>query len=178
MKWSAIAVIECVSVCVLIVSCGQTVRRWNRIFWILVYLYTWYEVVQSEFRQRSHNCQFTDEVGLRKKIIKASKQAINIVFTRRRGRRYKLWRGAWLEEAASVTHSESVVWLITAWGRPHRRGRHYTSAALCSQPGEMVLLDIKQRNELHTAKYLWPFLCLFLSVFSWTYLQPKPHVRF
>jgi hypothetical protein len=32
--------------------------------------------VQSEFRQRSHNCQFTDEVGLRKKTIKASKPLI------------------------------------------------------------------------------------------------------
>jgi hypothetical protein len=40
---------------------------------LIVYLYTWHKVVQSEFRQRSHNCQFTDEAGLRKKIIKASK---------------------------------------------------------------------------------------------------------
>jgi hypothetical protein len=38
-----------VSVCP---SCGQTVHRWSPIFWILVYLYTWHEVVQSEFRQR------------------------------------------------------------------------------------------------------------------------------
>jgi hypothetical protein len=36
MKWSAIVVVQCV-------------HRWNRILWILVYLYTWHEVVQSEF---------------------------------------------------------------------------------------------------------------------------------
>jgi hypothetical protein len=30
-------------------------------------------VVQSEFRQRSHNCQFTDEVGLRKQAQKRPK---------------------------------------------------------------------------------------------------------
>jgi hypothetical protein len=67
----------CMCVCMYVqcVSCGQTVRRWNRIFWILVYLYTWHEVLQSEFRQRSHNCQFTDEVGLRK-VIRASKPLI------------------------------------------------------------------------------------------------------
>jgi hypothetical protein len=51
---------------VLIVSCGQTVHRWSPSFCILVYLYSWHKVVQSEFRQRPLNCQFTDEVGLRK----------------------------------------------------------------------------------------------------------------
>jgi hypothetical protein len=57
--------------CVLIVSCiccGQTIHRWNPIFWIIVYLYTWHEVAQSEFRQRSRNCHFVDEVGLGKKL--------------------------------------------------------------------------------------------------------------
>jgi hypothetical protein len=62
-------------------------------------------------------------------------------------------------ERSSVSHSESGFWLIIAWGRPHRRGRHYTSAALCSQSGDMVLFGIEQRNDLRTAKYLWPFLC-------------------
>jgi hypothetical protein len=47
------------------------------------------------------NCQFTDEVGVRKK--KPLKQAINIVSARRRATCYKPGQGGWLKQAAGVT---------------------------------------------------------------------------
>jgi hypothetical protein len=49
------------------------------------------------------------KLDLEKQIIKASKQAINIMPTRRRRTRYKPWLGAWLKEADSVAHSESGI---------------------------------------------------------------------
>jgi hypothetical protein len=130
MKWSAIAVVQCVCPYVCPnreLFCGQTVNRWSPIFWI-VYLYTWHKVVQSEFRQRSRNCQFTDEVGLRKNHL--SLQAINIVSTSRRGTCYKPWLGSWLKEA-QVWHTASLGFDYV----PHVtglswRGRHNALAAL------------------------------------------------
>jgi hypothetical protein len=54
-------------------------------------------------------------------------QAINSVHTEKT--RYKLWQGAWLKEAASVTHSESGVWLSTASATSARPTLHIGSAA-------------------------------------------------
>jgi hypothetical protein len=79
--------------------------------------------------------------------------------------RYKLWRGAWLKQSASVTHCVSHT---ASLGSDYRMGSAtsarptlHVGSAVCSQSGHMGLFGIEQRNDLHAAKHLWPFLCLF-----------------
>jgi hypothetical protein len=132
MKWSAIAVVQCVCPYVCMCVCP------NRELWpdrsslepdfldISISLYlTWGGAVRISSALTQLPVYWW--LDLEKKSLK---KAINIVSTQRRGTRNKPWQGGWLKQGASATHSKSVVWLKTPSDRPCWRSRHYALTAL------------------------------------------------